>query len=146
VAALARAFFSGVDRVLDFGEMVWNALAGNGFISTKSIIEDFYEGLQIEKHDYSAAPLRSPDGTGWSETTWSGRKIKQLDQTTALSSVLREADDGKVKGISNRAWRLAESGEPEQALRELIDYADRRVADLDAEIESIKNRATQEGC
>jgi hypothetical protein len=63
-----------------------------------------------------------------------------------LSSVLREADDGRAKGASGRAWRLAESGEPEQALRELIDYADRRVADLDAEIESIKQRATNEGC
>lgn len=153
VAALARAFFQGVDTVLDFGEKAWNALSGNGFISTKSIIEDFYsgrlvrkDGLEIDYLRYSAAPLRNHTKTGWSQTTWSGQKVGQFDQAIALSSVLREADDGRTKGASGRAWRLAESGEPEQALRELIDYADRRVADLDAEIESIKQRATNEGC
>lgn len=143
---LALKFFSGVDSVLDFAEKVYNSAAGNGFISTRSIFEDFYQGNLIAKYDYSAAPLKTVDKDGWFQQTWNRKAIEKFDKYTALSSTLREADGGKLKGVSKRALQLAEEGSPDQALREATDYAQRRLADIDSEIEAIKQRAIKEGC
>lgn len=71
---------------------------------------------------------------------------RAAQQFVALSSTLREADGGKLKGVSKRALQLAEEGSPDQALREATDYAQRRLADIDSEIEAIKQRAIKEGC
>lgn len=64
----AAKFASLVDRVLDFAEKVYNAFAGNGFISTRSIIESFTKGDLINTYDYSAAPLHGREG--WFGHTW----------------------------------------------------------------------------
>jgi hypothetical protein len=63
-----------------------------------------------------------------------------------LSSVLRDVDDGKLKGVSKKALDAAEKGDPEQALAEATDYAKRRLAEIDTKIEDIKRRAIEEGC
>jgi len=146
IGQLALKFFSGVDRVLDFGEKVWNALSGNGFMSTRSILEDFYQGNLIEKYDYSAAPLQTYNENGWFERTWYREKVPKFDRFTDLSSVLRDVDGGKLKGVSKKALDAAEKGDPEQALAEATDYANRRMAEIDTKIEDIKRRAIEEGC
>jgi hypothetical protein len=91
IGKLALKFFSGVDRVLDFGEKVWNALSGNGFMSTRSIFEDFRQGNLIEKYDFSAAPLRTIHQDGWFQQTWSRDSVPTSDGLGALSSIFREA-------------------------------------------------------
>lgn len=92
VGKLALKFFSGVDRVLDFGEKVWNALSGNGFMSTRSIFEDFRQGNLIEKYDYSAAPLREYSKDGWFQRTWDRGAVPTPGGSDAsLSSIFREA-------------------------------------------------------
>jgi hypothetical protein len=63
-----------------------------------------------------------------------------------LAAELREIDGGKLKGVSKKALALAEQGDHTQALAEATDYAKRRVAQLRTEIESIKQRAIEEGC
>jgi len=90
IGKLALKFFSGVDRVLDFGEKVWNALSGNGFMSTRSIFEDFRQGNLIERYDFSAAPLRTYHQDGWFEQTWSRDAVPTSDGLGALSSIFRE--------------------------------------------------------
>ena len=143
---LALGFFSGVDSVLDFAEKVYNSAVGNGFISTRSILEDFYQGNLIARYDYSAAPLRTAARDGWFDQTWDRKAIERLDRYTVLSSVLREADGGRLKGVSKRALSMAEDGSPDQALREATDYAQRRLAEIDDEIKAITRRAIEEGC
>jgi len=63
-----------------------------------------------------------------------------------LAGQLRELDGGKLKGVSKKALAAAEQGNPEQALAEARDYASRRMAEIDNKIESIKQRAIEEGC
>jgi hypothetical protein len=48
--------------------------------------------------------------------------------------------------VSKKALDAAEKGDPEQALAEATDYAKRRLAEIDNKIESIKQRAIEEGC
>jgi hypothetical protein len=91
VGQLALKFFSGVDRVLDFGEKVWNALSGNGFMSTRSIFEDFRQGNLINKYDYSAAPLTTSSKDGWFQRTWDMEAVPTSDGPGSLSSIFREA-------------------------------------------------------
>jgi Poly(ADP-ribose) polymerase catalytic domain len=63
-----------------------------------------------------------------------------------LAGQLRDVDGGKLKGVSKKALDAAEKGDPEQALAEATDYANRRMAQLRTEIEDIKRRAIEEGC
>jgi hypothetical protein len=63
-----------------------------------------------------------------------------------LAATLRQVDGGKLKGVSKKALDAAEKGDPEQALAEATDYAKRRLAEIDNKIESIKQRAIEEGC
>ena len=90
IGKLALQFFSGVDRVLDFAEKIWNALSGNGFMSTRSIFEDFQKGNLIKKYDYSAAPIRTARKDGWFDQTWAREALSGPDGFTALSSIVRE--------------------------------------------------------
>ena len=71
---------------------------------------------------------------------------RKFDQFTSLSSALKDADGGRLKGVSKRALQLAEEGDPDLALREATDYAQRRLAELDNELSATKQRAIQEGC
>jgi hypothetical protein len=75
------------------------------------------------------------DPVDWARNTFS-------DLQYALSRV----DGGKLKGVSKKALDAAEKGDPEQALAEATDYAKRRLAEIDTKIESIKQRAIEEGC
>jgi hypothetical protein len=72
--------------------------------------------------------------------------VKAAQQLADLSSTLRQVDNGKLKGVSKKALDAAEKGDPEQALAEATDYANRRMAEIDNKIESIKQRAIEEGC
>jgi hypothetical protein len=72
--------------------------------------------------------------------------VKAAQQFADLTSTLRQVDNGKLKGVSKKALDAAEKGDPEQALAEATDYANRRMAEIDTKIEDIKRRAIEEGC
>jgi hypothetical protein len=72
--------------------------------------------------------------------------IAAREALNTLTSTLREVDGGKLKGVSKKALDAAEKGDPEQALAEAKDYANRRMAEIDTNIEDIKRRAIEEGC
>jgi hypothetical protein len=140
IAKAATQLASGFDRIFDFAEKVYNALAGNGFNSARSVFERAYSGNLIEEFDYTAAPLGK-----WGNRTWNN-KIVEKKKFNDLAAALTEVDGGKLKGVSKKALAAAEKGDHSLALAEATDYASRRMAEIDNKIEDIKRRAIEEGC
>ncbi len=117
--------------------------------AVKDFLEAAYRG-EIGKQ-MLLRPMKMSDAAG---VKWSQR-LPLLSDTPpdlagqnfqALSVVLRQVDDGKLKGVSKRALDAAEKGDHTLALAEATDYASRRMAEIDNRIEGIKQRAIEEGC
>ena len=103
-------------------------VTGGGMFSNHPIVQDLFDGAAGVSPTFG-------DPVDWARNTFS-------DLQYALSRV----DGGKLKGVSKKALDAAEKGDPEQALAEATDYAKRRLAEIDNKIESIKQRAIEEGC
>jgi hypothetical protein len=135
----ATGIISAFDKIADFVERTINLFQGNGFDSAKGVFERTYGGsLSVAKHDL--ATLNRGTMGRWKTENAPGQLLRDL------SVALRQVDGGKLKGVSKKALDAAEKGDPEQALAEATDYAKRRLAEIDNKIESIKQRAIEEGC
>jgi len=77
---------------------------------------------------------------------------KVADIFEKLSDALLESDRRTLKkvdrlqGLTQRAIKELEAGDPTMALKEASALGESRVAELQGQIESIKQRAAQEGC
>jgi pyrroline-5-carboxylate reductase len=77
---------------------------------------------------------------------------KVADIFEGLSNALFESDKrlfdkaDKLRGLTQKAIRELEAGDTTRALQEAAALGEQRAADLKAQIETIKQRAIEEGC
>ena len=78
--------------------------------------------------------------------------FKVADVFENLANALVESDRktfrqvDRLRGLTQRAIKELEAGDPTRALKEASVFGERRVAELQGQIESIKQRAIEEGC
>jgi len=163
---LATTIASAFDRIFDVAEKLYNLVANGTFDSARGIFERarsgslgeidyaFEEpGSGMSRMDASAADL------GWRSTSWDGRKVGTGGKTMSLmvsegrlvDELSQALDDTNPKtslprGLSRAAVKEAVNGRPSRALAESTQLAEARVADLNARIEAVKQRAAMEGC
>lgn len=75
-------------------------------------------------------------------------KIVGANVVGELGQLVGELDpkNGLPKGLSRKAIKDLQAGNPDRAVREVVAMSDKRLAELRAQVETIKQRAAQEGC
>ena len=75
-------------------------------------------------------------------------KIVGANVVGELGQLIGELDpkNGLPKGLSRKAIKDLQAGNPDRAVREVVAMSDKRLAELRAQVETIKQRAAQEGC
>lgn len=157
---------SAFDRIFDVAEKLYNLFTIGAFDSARGIFERARSG-SLGKNEFA---FEEPSGgfdrmeasvdlLGWRSASWDGRKVGTGGKTMSfmvsegrlVDELTQALDDtnprtGLPRGLSRAAVKEAVSGRPSRALAESAQLAEARVADLNARIEAVKQRAAMEGC
>jgi hypothetical protein len=162
---------SAFDRILDVFEKLYNLASKGTFDSTRAIFERARQGALADVIGFEDATGGIAAGSGFemmdpiygrwrTESAWNeqipgkGGSAMQMPAVSQGSLVDELADaigdpdprTGLPKGLSRAATKELLNGQPARALAESTQLAEARVADLNARIEAVKQRAAMEGC